>query len=225
MVWALVWLVPLGLIRLVAGGSSVFFALGWLFSKLAIATFGGAYAVLSYLGQDVVEAHHWLTTAQMVDGLGLAETTPGPLILVGQFVGFLAAAQSTGNIWAGLAGSPIFLWMTFVPCFLWIFAGAPYVLYLQAQPRMASALSRITAAVAGVILNLTLWFVLHVLFSGVARLSGLVPLWWPDLASFDLASFVVALAAGLALLHYKIGIPKTLALAAILGVIWKLVVV
>ncbi len=224
-VWALIWLVPLGLMRLTLGTSSVYFGLGWFFSKLAVVTFGGAYAVLSYMGQDVVEAHHWLSTAQMVDGLGLAETTPGPLILVGQFVGFLAAAQATGNIWAGLWGSLIFLWMTFVPCFLWIFAGAPYVLYLQSQPRMASALSRIAAAVAGVILNLALWFGLHVLFSGVARLSGPVPVWWPDLASFDAASLIVTLAAAVALLRFKIGIPKTLAMAALMGVIWKLVLV
>jgi chromate transporter len=223
--WGLIWLVPLGLMRLILGPSNVYFGLGWFFSKLAVVTFGGAYAVLSYMGQDVVEAHHWLSTAQMVDGLGLAETTPGPLILVGQFVGFLAAAQSTGNIWAGVWGSLIFLWMTFVPCFLWIFAGAPYVLYLQGQPRMASALSRIAAAVAGVILNLALWFGLHVMFSGVARLQGFVPLWWPDVSSFDSASLIVTLAAAVALLHFKIGVPKTLAMAALMGVIWKLVLV
>ena len=224
-VWGLIWLVPLGLMRVALGAENVYFGLGWFFSKLAVVTFGGAYAVLSYMGQDVVEAHHWLTTAQMVDGLGLAETTPGPLILVGQFVGFLAAAHVTGNIMAGLWGSLIFLWMTFVPCFLWIFAGAPYVLYLQSQPRMASALSRITAAVAGVILNLTLWFGLHVLFAGVARLSGPVPMWWPEVSSFDGASLIVTLAAAVALLHFKLGIPKTLALAALMGVIWKLVLV
>jgi chromate transporter len=224
-VWSLIWLAPLGLIRQVAGQTSVFFGLGWFFSKLAVVTFGGAYAVLAYMGQDVVEAHHWLSTAQMVDGLGLAETTPGPLILVGQFVGFLAAAQASGNIWAGFWGSLIFLWMTFVPCFLWIFAAAPYVTYLQGRPRMASALGRIAAAVVGVILNLALWFGLHVLFSGVARLEGPVPLWWPDLASFDVASLAVGLVAGVALLHFKIGIPKTLALAALLGVIWKTMIV
>lgn len=224
-IWGALWLVPLGLMRLALGEDNVYVSLGWLFSKLAVVTFGGAYAVLSYLGQDVVEAHHWLSTAQMVDGLGLAETTPGPLILVGQFVGFLAAAQASGNIWAGLWGSLIFLWMTFVPCFLWIFAGAPYVAYLQGQPRMASALSRISAAVVGVILNLALWFGFHVLFSGVARLEGPVPIWWPQVSSFDWASLVVTLAAAVALLHFRIGIPKTLALAAILGVIWKLVLV
>ena len=225
LVWSAIWLLPLGLMRWVLGKQSVYFGLGWFFAKLAVVTFGGAYSVLSYMGQDVVEAHHWLSAAQMVDGLGLAETTPGPLILVGQFVGFLAAAQTSGNIWAGLWGSLIFLWMTFVPCFLWIFAGAPYVAYLQGQPRMASALSRISAAVVGVILNLALWFGLHVLFSGVARLEGPVPIWWPQVSSFDWASLVVTLAAAVALPHFKIGIPKTLALAAILGVIWKLVLV
>ncbi len=224
-VWGVIWLVPLGLMRVIVGPSHVYFGLSWLFSKLAVVTFGGAYAVLTYMGQDVVEAHHWLTTAQMVDGLGLAETTPGPLILVGQFVGFLAAAKAQGSVWEGVWGSLIFLWMTFVPCFLWIFAGAPYVLYLQSQPRLASALSRISAAVTGVILNLALWFGLHVLFASVTRIEGPVPIWLPDFKAFDLASLVVTILAGIALLRLHLGIPKTLALAAILGVIWKVIIV
>jgi chromate transporter len=172
----------------------------------------------------VVELHHWLTAPEMMDGLGLAETTPGPLILVGQFVGFTAAAKAQGNLWAGVMGSVIFLWMTFVPCFLWIFAGAPYVAHLQNMPRVSSALSRITAAVVGVILNLALWFGLHVLFSSATRLTGPIPVWWPDFASFDLFAFILSIIAAIALLHYKIGIPKTLAIAASLGVIYKLVI-
>jgi chromate transporter len=128
--WLALWLVPLLALHIVAQGS-VFTAMGDFFSKLSVVTFGGAYAVLSYMGQDVVEKHQWLTAPEMIDGLGLAETTPGPLILVGQFVGFLAAAKSQGSIAAGFAGGAVFLWMTFVPCFMWIFVGAPYIEWLQ----------------------------------------------------------------------------------------------
>jgi chromate transporter len=223
-IWLLIWFVPLGLIYGTFGSAQVYFGLGKFFSQLAVVTFGGAYAVLSYMGQDVVELHGWLTTSEMMDGLGLAETTPGPLILVGQFVGFIAAYHAGGTVLAGLMGSLIFLWMTFVPCFLWIFAGAPYVVHLQNMPRVASALSRITAAVVGVILNLALWFGLHVFFSGVARMSGPIPIWVPQFSSFDSVALVLSVIAGFALLHYKIGIAKTLAITALLGVIWKLIV-
>jgi chromate transporter len=221
-IWLAIWLVPLLLLNMIFGSSHTYSALALFFSQLSVVTFGGAYAVLSYMGQDVVELHYWLTTAEMMDGLGLAETTPGPLILVGQFVGFTAAAKAQGSLLAGAFGSVIFLWMTFVPCFLWIFAGAPYVVHLQNMPRIASALSRITAAVAGVILNLAVWFGLHVLFSSVTRLGGPIPVWWPNFSSFDAAAMVLSVIAGIALLYAKIGIPKTLAIAATLGVIWKL---
>jgi chromate transporter len=223
LIWLGIWLVPLGIIYESLGKGHVYFELAQFFSKLSVVTFGGAYAVLSYMGQDVVELHHWLSAPEMMDGLGLAETTPGPLILVGQFVGFTAAAKAQGSLWAGIIGSLIFLWMTFVPCFLWIFAGAPYVVHLQNMPRISSALSRITAAVVGVILNLTLWFGLHVVFASAARLSGPVPVWWPDWTSFDFLALGLSTIAGIALLHFKLGIPKTLAIAAGLGVIWKLV--
>ena len=156
-----------------------------------------------------------------MDGLGLAETTPGPLILVGQFVAFTAAAKQTG-LWSGVFASLIFLWMTFVPCFLWIFAGAPYVQFLRSMPRLASALTRITAAVAGVILNLAVWFGLHVLFGNVARAQGVVPIWLPDFNTLDVAALGLTIIAGLALLRLQFGIPKTLALAAFLGLIYKL---
>ena len=223
-IWATIWLLPLGMIYQFFGSSHVFSGLAVFFSQLAVVTFGGAYAVLSYMGQDVVEMHKWLTTREMMDGLGMAETTPGPLILVGQFVGFTAAAKAQGSLWAGLVGSIIFLWMTFVPCFLWIFAGAPYVQHLQNMPRISRALSAITAAVVGVILNLSLWFGLHVVFGEVQRRVGLVPVWWPRFETFDLASLILSLIAGLALLHFRFGIPKTLAMAATLGVIWKTLV-
>jgi chromate transporter len=224
LIWLVIWLAPLGFIFEIYGSGHVYFGLARFFSQLAVVTFGGAYAVLAYMGQDVVELNKWLTAPEMMDGLGLAETTPGPLILVGQFVGFTAAAKAQGSLWAGVMGSVIFLWMTFVPCFLWIFAGAPYVAHLQNMPRVSSALSRITAAVVGVILNLALWFALHVLFSSAARLNGPVPVWWPDFAGFDQAAFILSIIAAIALLHYKIGIPKTLAIAASLGVIYKLVI-
>jgi chromate transporter len=221
-IWLCVWLLPLASLFFVFGKDHVYTRLGVFFSQLSIVTFGGAYAVLSYMGQDVVETHRWLSTPEMMDGLGLAETTPGPLILVGQFVGFLAAAKTQSSLWAGLMGSLIFLWMTFAPCFLWIFAGAPYVQHLQNMPRLSGALASITAAVAGVILNLSLWFGLHVLFGDVRRSSGPVPVWVPHFPTFDFAGFGLAIIAGLALLHFKLGIPKTLALSASLGVIYKL---
>ena len=221
-IWLAIWLIPLALINWAYGTNHVYTGLALFFSKLSVVTFGGAYAVLSYMGQTVVEHYHWLTAPEMIDGLGLAETTPGPLILVGQFVAFTAAAKSLSNLWAGLFASLIYLWMTFVPCFLWIFAGAPYVQHLQTMPRLSSALSSITAAVAGVILNLAIWFGLHVLFGSVARATGPVPIWLPDFKNFDVAAFILTIISGFALLRFHIGIPKTLALAAFIGVIYKL---
>ncbi len=218
--WLAIWLVPLAALHLAWPGS-VFAALGDFFSKLSVVTFGGAYAVLSYMGQDVVEKHHWLTAPEMMDGLGLAETTPGPLILVGQFVGFLAASKAHGSVAAGFAGGAVYLWMTFVPCFMWIFVGAPYIEWLQGNARLSSALAKVTAAVTGVILNLSIWFGLHLLFGKVERLSGPVPMWWPDLASFDVAAFVLSCLAGFALLRLHLGMAKTLAFCAALGILWK----
>ncbi len=222
-IWAAVWLLPLAVLHLTLGGNSIFSELARIFSTLAVVTFGGAYSVLTSLGQDVVEQTKWLTTQEMIDGLALAETTPGPLILVGQFVAFVAAQKQFSSLWAGLAASLVFLWMTFVPCFLWIFAGAPWIEYLQSRPRLAAALAKITAAVVGVILNLSLWFGLHVVFARVERLAGPLPMWWADLPTFDPAAFLLSLAMGFALLWAKLGIPKTLALAAVAGLIWKLI--
>ncbi len=221
-IWAAIWLLPLALLHLVRGPHDLFAELARIFSTLAVVTFGGAYSVLTSLGQEMVEQAKWLTTQEMMDGLALAETTPGPLILVGQFVAFTAAEKQLASLWAGLAASVVFLWMTFVPCFLWIFAGAPWIEYLQSHQRIAAALGKITAAVVGVILNLSLWFGLHVVFARVERLPGPVPLWWPDLASFDPAALLLSLAMAAALLWAKLGIPKTLALAALAGLIWQL---
>ena len=219
-----IWLVPLAGLMFFLGPGHILSELARIFSILAVVTFGGAYAVLTSLGQDVVEHAGWLTAQEMMDGLALAETTPGPLILVGQFVAFTAANKELGSLWAGLAASLVFLWMTFVPCFLWIFAGAPWIEYLQGQPRLAAALARVTAAVVGVILNLTLWFGLHIIFARAARLTGPVPVWWPDWSTFDPAALVLSVAMALALLWAKLGIPKTLALAAAAGLLWRLIV-
>ena len=220
--WAAIWLVPLGLLAVTLGSDHVLTKIGVFFSQLAVVTFGGAYAVLSYMAQAAVEQHHWLSAPEMIDGLGLAETTPGPLILVTQFVGYLAASREMGSIWGGLAGAIVTLWMTFAPCFLWIFAGAPYIEHIGKIPRLSGALAAITAAVVGVILNLSVWFGLHVLFGKVNRIEGLFKPWLPEWQSLDLAALGISALAALALLRLHLGIPKTLVLCALLGVIWKL---
>ncbi len=165
------------------------------FSKLAVVTFGGAYAVLAYMTQTVTQTHGWLSTDQMIDALGLAETTPGPLILVTQFVAMLAGFAKGGTDMALLAGA-LALWVTFVPCFLWIFTGAPYLDRILAQPRLRGALAAISAAVVGVIANLSLWFALHVLFGQIASTPfGAVPVWatlsWTAAALTGLAAILM----------------------------------
>jgi chromate transporter len=220
--WAAIWLIPLGLLAMTLGTNHVLTKIGIFFSQLAVVTFGGAYAVLSYMAQAAVEQHGWLTAPEMIDGLALAETTPGPLILVTQFVGYLAASHEMGTIWGGLAGAIITLWMTFAPCFLWIFTGAPYIEHIGKMPRLSGALAAITAAVVGVILNLSIWFGLHVLFNKVNRLEGAFKPWVPEWQTLDLAALTISVIAALAVLRLHLGIPKTLALCAALGVIWKL---
>jgi chromate transporter len=188
-----------------------------------VVTFGGAYAVLSYMAQQAVEVQGWLTAKEMADGLGLAETTPGPLILVTQFVGFLAGYREAGGIWGGIFAAIITLWMTFTPCFLWIMTGAPFVERLQSMPRVSGALAGITAAVVGVILNLSLWFALHVLFAEVGRGgAGIFQPWLPAWATLDWAALALSLIAAAALLKFHLGLAKTLALAALLGLAVKL---
>ena len=220
--WMAIWLVPLAGLHLWLGPHHVLSEAGWFFSKLAVVTFGGAYAVLTYMAQAAVEQKHWLAAPEMIDGLGLAETTPGPLILVTEFVGYLAALRQTGGVWGGIAGAVVTLWMTFAPCFLWIFAGAPYIEHIGKRPRLAGALAAITAAVVGVILNLSVWFGLHVLFAKVERLPGLVKPWWPEWSTLDPAALLLSLIAAAALLRLHMGIPKTLALCAALGLVWKM---
>jgi chromate transporter len=222
-VWGAIWLLPLAALIGALGPRHVLSELGGFFSKLAIVTFGGAYAVLSYMAQAAVEQKQWLTAAEMIDGLGLAETTPGPLILVTQFVGYIAALRETGSMWGGVAGAAVTLWMTFAPCFLWIFAGAPYIEAINQRPRLKAALAAITAAVVGVILNLSLWFGLHVLFGTVMRGEGWFRPWLPEFAELDWFALALSLVAAAALLRMHLGIAKTLALCAALGAVWRLV--
>jgi chromate transporter len=216
--WLTVWLAPLVFLEWGAG-VPILSEIGWFFAKLAVVTFGGAYAVLAYMAQDVVTINGWLSAGEMMDGLGLAETTPGPLILVTQFVGFLSAYHQ-GGLALGLAGGLVALWATFAPCFLWIFAGAPYIDWISAQPRLKSALSAIVAAVVGVVLNLSVWFALHVFFGTVTRetYSGLT-LWLPDPATLDWRVPVLALLCGVLLLRLHVSLIWTLAAAALGGVL------
>lgn len=225
-IWLGLWLGPLaGLAGL--GSDHVLTTIGVFFSKLAVVTFGGAYAVLAYMGQAAVETHGWLAPGEMLDGLGLAETTPGPLILVTQFVGFLAAAREAGDAapWAmGLAGAGVTLWVTFTPCFLWIFTFAPYVAGLARSPRLRAALQGITAAVVGVILNLSLWFALHVFFPGLEE-RHLGPLrYWASPGPPDILALVLALVAALALFRFHQGVVRILVLAAALAMLARTLV-
>ncbi len=177
--------------------------IGLFFSQLAVVTFGGAYAVLAYMAQAVVTDFGWLSPEEMIDGLGLAETTPGPLILVTQFVGYIAG-HSTGGTGLAIAAACLTLWVTFVPCFIWIFAGAPYIERVSNNPRLSGALSAITAAVVGVILNLSLWFALHVLFGTVTQNTfGPLHLWWPDVQTLNpIVLILTGLAAYMLLLRH-----------------------
>ena len=220
----LLWGLPVAALWLALGRSHVLVELGVFFSQVAVMTFGGAYAVLSYVAQQAVHHYGWLTPGEMVDGLGMAETTPGPLIMVVQFVGYLAAYRHPGPldpVWAGVIGSLVVTWVTFVPCFLWIFLGAPYVESLRRNRALASMLAAITAAVVGVIGNLSAWFALHVLFDRVAeRHWG--PLWVqvPDLTSARPASMLIAAGSLAALLGLRWGIGRTLLLAVAAGALW-----
>lgn len=220
--WGAIWLLPLAALWVLAPGG-LLAEVGLFFAKLAVVTFGGAYAVLAWMVQEVVQTHGWLTTAQMMDALGLAETTPGPLILVTEFVGFLAGA-SEGGLGLGIAAAIVTLWVTFAPCFLWIFAGAPYVEWIATQARLTGALSAITAAVVGVIANLSLWFALHVLFVEVNRTSlGVATLWLPDPATWQPAALVLTALAALLMLWRKLDLLIVLPIMALAGLGWNLV--
>ena len=215
-IWLAIWWVPILLLDAVTE-TSILNEIAYFFSKLAVVTFGGAYAVLAYMGQDVVTLKGWLTAGQMMDGLGLAETTPGPLILVTEFVGFLAGF-ATGGWWLGVAAAIVTLWVTFTPCFLWIFAGAPYIDWIGTQPRLRGALSTITAAVVGVILNLSIWFALHVFFNTVTKTqSGPLTLWAPEFSTINPIVMALAILSGYLLLKRHWNVVGVLALSAILA--------
>lgn len=223
-----VWAAPVLVLGFALGWHSVFTLIAAFFSKMAVVTFGGAYAVLSYVAQQAVEHYHWLKPGEMLDGLALAETTPGPLILVLTYVGFLAGFRDPGvlsPLAAGVLGAVLTTWVTFVPCFLWIFLGAPYVERLAANKALSGALSAVTAAVVGVILNLALWFALHVLFANVGTWqAGPLSLPLPRLNSLDPLAAVLSLVAMVALFWFKLGMIPTLALCGGLGVMLKLAI-
>lgn len=221
--WGGVWAAPMLLIAVTLGQDHVLWQIGAFFSQLAVVTFGGAYAVLAYMAQEAVQGFGWLRPGEMGDGLGLAETTPGPLILVTQFVGYLAAFRAPepfSPIVAGLLGAGLTTWVTFAPCFMWIFAFAPWIDRLSHAVRLKGGLAAVTAAVVGVIVNLTAWFALHVLFAEVGqRHFGPLRLYWPDPASFDWrAGLLALLACGLAF-GLKWSVLRVLAVAALGGLL------
>ena len=220
--WLVVWWIPILLVYLISD-QKILTEITIFFSKLAVVTFGGAYAVLSYMAQDVVITKDWLTAGQMMDGLGLAETTPGPLILVTEFVGFLAAFQEGGIKLALIAGF-LTLWVTFIPCFLWIFAGAPYIDWISSQPRLHGALSAITAAVVGVILNLSLWFMLHVFFEKISDVQfGPINLLWPNFSYINVpAIFLTSISIWL-IIKLKWNIASVLLINASLALLQSLI--
>lgn len=204
------WLAPVLTLGLTLGWDNTFTQIAVFFSKIAVVTFGGAYAVLAYVAQEAVQTYGWLRPGEMLDGLALAETTPGPLIMVTQFVGFLGAARgATGldPLWAGILGGVLTTWVTFTPCFLWIFLGAPFVEALRGARALNAALGAITAAVVGVILNLALWFALHVLFAEVREIGGdWLALQVPVLGSLNLASLLLTAAAAVAAFGFRVGV-------------------
>ncbi|MBZ9708791.1 chromate efflux transporter [Mesorhizobium sp. ESP7-2] len=219
-IWLPIWLGPVLLLWALTGTSSVWTQIGGFFSLMAVVTFGGAYAVLAYVAQAAVESFGWLAPGEMVDGLGLAETTPGPLILVLQFVGFIAAFRHSGSLaplLGGSLGALLTLWVTFTPCFFWIFLGAPYIEALRGNKALSAALGAITAAVVGVILNLALWFAMHVIFHQVSKLG--LGMNVPVPSSIDWRAALLSCAAMIAILKLKIGMLPTLAGSALAGVL------
>jgi len=220
------WWLPVAAVAWLHGAGHVLVDIGLFFSKLAVVSFGGAYALLAYMAQQAVDSYHWMSAPEMVDGLGLAETTPGPLILVTQFVGFLAAYRDPAPftpLAAGMAGAALTTWVTFVPSIMLIFAGAPFVEELRSNARLSGALAGITAAVVGVILNLTVWFALHVLFGRVTEMRAGPLRWYAfDPLAIDLrVAALAALAAALAFVLHR-GLVELVIVMAALGVALRL---
>ncbi|PNY82737.1 chromate efflux transporter [Deinococcus koreensis] len=218
------WFGPLLLVGAALGWGSVFWQQAKFFSVMAVVTFGGAYAVLAYVAQQAVQTYGWLTAGEMLNGLGLAETTPGPLIQVVQYVGFLGAFRDPGALSplaAGVLASVVVTWATYAPCFLWIFLGAPYIERLRGNRALSGALSAITAAVVGVILNLSIWFALHVLFGQVTEVqAGPLQLSMPEWDTLSVSSLLLAVLAGVALWRFKLSTFVVLFGSALLGGLW-----
>ena len=225
-IWLALWLVPVAVLLIARGPDDVFGRIATFFSTMATVTFGGAYAVLAYVAQQAVESYGWLSPREMLDGLGMAETTPGPLIMVLQFVGFLAAYRDPGALsplLAGTLGGLLATWVTFVPCFLWIFLGAPFIERLRGNAAVAGALSAITAAVVGVVLNLAIWFALHTLFRRTASFTlGPIRFDAPIVASVDPWATLLAAGAIVAVFVLRANIIVTLLGASAAGVILHL---
>src|SRR5467141_896128 len=225
-IWLALWLVPVVAIVSALGPTDVFSKIAIFFSKMAMVTFGGAYAVLAYVAQQAVENYGWLKPGEMLDGLGMAETTPGPLIMVLQFVGFMAAYRDPGGLspmMAGTLGGLLATWVTFTPCFLWIFLGAPFVETLRGNKGLAGALTAITAAVVGVILNLSIWFALHTVFRETlpVRSFGL-SFDMPVISSVDIPALILAIAAATAIFRFNMGMLTVLAGCCAAGVVLRL---
>ena len=224
----LLWLGPVLVLLLTLGPSDVFGQIAVFFSQMAVVTFGGAYAVLAYVAQAAVETYGWLRPGEMLDGLGMAETTPGPLIMVVQFVGFMGAFRSPGSLpplLAGALGGVLTTWVTFVPCFMWIFAGAPFVETLRGNRALAAALAAITAAVVGVVLNLAVWFALHTLFAELTPLRAFgLTMSLPVPGSLDLPALVLTVVALIAVFRLRLGMIPVLAGSAIAGMLYGLAV-
>ena len=221
-VWLALWLIPVAALLWTLGSANVFSQIAIFFSKMAMVTFGGAYAVLAYVAQQAVEYYGWLKPGEMLDGLGMAETTPGPLIMVLQFVGFMAAFRDPGGLspmLAGTFGGLLATWVTFTPCFLWIFLGAPFIETLRGNKALSAALSAITAAVVGVVLNLAIWFAIHTIFRQTIPVRAF-PLAFeaPNLASVDLWALLLSLSAAIAIFRFKVGMIPTLAACCLAGI-------
>ena len=219
------WLAPVTAIVLVFGPENIFSQIGIFFSRMAMVTFGGAYAVLSYVAQEAVQNYGWLQPGEMLDGLGMAETTPGPLIQVVQFVGFMGAYRDPGTLsplTAATLASILTTWVTFMPCFLWIFLGAPFIEGLRNSRALTGAMSAITAAVVGVIMNLAVWFALHVIFGEVVRWQAYgIVLDIPVLSSINFASALLTLAAVIAIFRFRVGMMQTLLASSLAGIVWR----
>jgi chromate transporter len=226
-IWLILWLAPVALLLATLGPQDVFSQIAVFFSKMAMVTFGGAYAVMAYVAQQAVDTYAWLTPREMLDGLGMAETTPGPLIMVLQFVGTIAAFRDPGSLsplLAGVLGGLLATWVTFAPCFLWIFLGAPYVERLRGNRALSAALGAITAAVVGVILNLAIWFAIHAMFRQVQPWRGFgfsfdIPVW----SSLDPWAAGLAAAAIVAVFGLRSGLLSTIAASAAAGLMLHVV--